>query len=588
MTLSWCVDIKLTMNQKSASTVTRRQLQQQQHGNGQASIATPLFGAVCATGILLAALFHRCARTQYGPCTVDTTRRTAVCIRSSTLATLPIDVPDTTLVLSFTNDSDPDGRLIENEFTTLQRSNFTRLRRLRDLGLVRCGIVHLERSTFIDLSDLRRLDLRNNRLNHLTDGPFSGISKLDVLLLSGNPLVELGSFALSGLTVSRVEFVDTFQLSRINESAFEHSRISSLILNRCNLDVVDQASWKHLAPSLRELVIVNNQMPLTIEERALSGFRLRRLMLMNDSLTETGFLAAGDHDVINLDYNAALWNSTVVPLTGSQKKTKKLSVSETSLVRLSDVLNMSMFYELEELDVSNNYVRVLDASEFSALDRLRVLDLSDNHVDEFSGDFEDELTLLEVLKLERNRLQTIPESLAKPLFDRVKSGVAIAANPLHYNCELRWLLTTSVPLNDITDNDVIGDVSDELFQCSQPVILNTTSDQSTLECVAAGDPAPQVTWSNDGVVLSTVEQSGTVRNVLTTNAVLGITRPGNYTCTAVNLAGRVETTIAVTDFIGLQSNVVEDKAKHETISLLATPVGFTITVILFVLLGYVL
>jgi Leucine rich repeat len=229
---------------KPSSQVNRRQLHQA--NSTQSSVATPVFGAVCATAILLAALVHRYARTQYGPCALDGTRRTVHCTRSSALSALPVEIPDTTLLLSFKNDSDPEGRLIENAFGTLQRSNFSRFRRLRDLGLVRCGVEHIEAMTFVDLSDLRRLDLRNNRLHHLAKATFGGISKLDLLLLSGNPLVELGANALSGLTVSRVEFVDNALLGRINELAFENSRISSVILNRCRLDRVETTTWKHL------------------------------------------------------------------------------------------------------------------------------------------------------------------------------------------------------------------------------------------------------------------------------------------------------------------------------------------------------
>jgi Leucine-rich repeat (LRR) protein len=570
---------------KSSSVTTRRQ-QSQQHVNNQSSVATPLLGAVCATVVLLAALFHRCARTQYGPCTVDIARRTVLCIRSRSLTALPNDIPDITLVLAFTNDSYPDGRLIENDFTTLQRSNFTRLRRLRDLSLISCGIERLERLTFIDLSDLRRLDLRYNRLHHLANGPFGGITKLDILLLSGNPLMELGANAMSGLTASRLEFVSNSNLSRINESAFEQSRISMMTFDRCNLEIIDESTWKHLASSLRELSVVNNLTPLKVEQNALNGFRLRRLTLINDSLTDARFLLAGDHDVISLDNNIHLWNTTSLNSTsGARKKTKRLSLSVTGMVELSDALNMSMFDALEELDISDNNISVFDASEFSALDRLRVLDLSDNQVDQFAGDFENELTFLEVLRLERNHLQTVPESLAKPLFVRLKSGVTLSDNPLHYNCELQWLSTTSVQLDDLTDNDVASDVSDDLFQCHQPVIVNTTVDESTLVCIATGDPAPRVSWSAAGVELLNVEQSRTIRNQLSTRADLTISRPGNYTCTAANVAGHVNVTIFVDEVI---AQATEQKliTKYETISILMTPSGFTLTAILLVLLGY--
>jgi Leucine-rich repeat (LRR) protein len=253
---------------------------------------------------------------------------------------------------------------------------------------------------FAELTELRHLDLSYNRLTLISNDSFTGIVKLDFLSLSGNPLIELADGCFIGLTVSRLELVNNSLLSRISPSAFSNSRVTSLLVNRCSLDVVDRASLKHLAPSLHELTIVNNLRPLTVSVDALHGFRLHHLTLTNNSLTDASFLTSasgGDHNEINLDDNRDLWSSSAgrkrLPADGgsernagggcSMKTTRRLSLSGTSIGKLSDVVNISIFSELEELNLSRNIITELDSSEFLALHRLTILDLSDNVINRY-------------------------------------------------------------------------------------------------------------------------------------------------------------------------------------------------------------
>lgn len=208
------------------------------------------------------------------------------------------------------------------------------------------------------------------------------------------------------------------------------------------------------------------------------------------------------------------------------------------------------------------------------------------------------LEQLKELRLERNQLQTIPETVARPLFDRLQSGVHLSGNPLHVNCELNWIVATSARLGDDVRESISGDVSGPPFICRPPVILNSTVDQnrSELVCVVDGDPTPRVAWSNDaGVELVAVEQSKTTRNVTTLRVTLRLLRPGNFTCTGENMVGRVQVTVVVSrDQVQQASNKYDmttaeyEQLQIQTISIIATPLGFTLTISLIFLLGYLL
>ncbi|KAI8488394.1 hypothetical protein Bbelb_339900 [Branchiostoma belcheri] len=68
-------------------------------------------------------------------------------------------------------------------------------------------------------------------------------------------------------------------------------------------------------------------------------------------------------------------------------------------------------------------------------------------------------------------------------------------------------------------------------------------DRVTLECIADGDPAPNVTWSKDGVRLAskTHALSGDVRSGTVTLGSLTVNDTGTYLCTASNGVGEAHT-----------------------------------------------
>lgn len=214
-----------------------------------------------------------------------------------------------------------------------------------------------------------------------------------------------------------------------------------------------------------------------------------------------------------------------------------------------------------------------------------------------------------MLILSGNELQTVTQSIVRPLFDRIKSHITLTNNPLHFNCELRWLtaaISTPVLLPDYSSLD---GPPDNLYECREPKIVNASIDfrHSRLVCLATGDPAPSVTWSTTGsqqagdgaTPLGVAEASKTRRNSTESLLTVTVSKAGNYTCTAVNLVGNVTATVELTESdVGLLSPPEEDdgddgvygrrKRRRETIPILTTPLGFTVTAGLLVLLGFML
>lgn len=321
---------------------------------------------------------------------------------------------------------------------------------MQELVLSRCGIEDIRPNTFADLVNLRRLDLRFNRIVALSPSTFRGPVGLEYLLLSNNPIAELGDRSLQGLSAQRLVFSDSPSLvNLVSPTAFADSTVVSLVFARCNLTRVAARVWSS-GTALKELEIVDNLQPLNLDADAFVGLQLRRLLLVNDGLVSTEFLQSGDFDEIELDGNP-LKTITVDPRVGDANTTRSPRLLTTKILSLEgmamsdlDSNQFSSFPDLEDLDLSGNGISgIVDVrTVFSGLDVLVRLDLSDNHIEGFAVKDEADLApmfpQLENLALDGNRLRTFAEPSFGSLFRRLKN-LTLANNPLHCNCELRWL-----------------------------------------------------------------------------------------------------------------------------------------------------
>ena len=125
------------------------------------------------------------------------------------------------------------------------------------------------------------------------------------------------------------------------------------------------------------------------------------------------------------------------------------------------------------------------------------------------------------------------------------------------------------------------------FECRPPTILNVTLgiDDLYLTCTAQGDPAPDIAWSVDNDNHSALQAPVAVNGSHFIRRLdILVVKPGNYTCLARNIAGNMTSTYGVKEMQAKTRNVL----KLETIKILETRVGFALTCLLLVILGYLL
>lgn len=88
--------------------------------------------------------------------------------------------------------------------------------------------------------------------------------------------------------------------------------------------------------------------------------------------------------------------------------------------------------------VAGNDLTVFNMTVFSMLRNLQLLDLSNNDIEDVDGNITaDLLPQLVSLSLHGNEIETLPGEL-EPVFSRLHN-LTLHDNPLHCNCELRWL-----------------------------------------------------------------------------------------------------------------------------------------------------
>ena len=361
-------------------------------------------------------------------CHYDGAYRRLVC-KFKDRTELPDDLTENALFLQI---GEPNDKL-ENEFSVLSRSNFSRFKHLQGLTLIKCGIEQVEIESFIDVPKVKRLDLRYNRIRSLPEKTFYGLLELEVLLLGNNPLLDLAAGVFIETSIDFLSLGNNPTLSHISENAFENSTIHQLELLKCSITTLEKETFKPITESLRVLTINNNLQPLDIQERLFENLTLSLIDLSNNGLRDVSFIAHLEADAIILAHNPLQLESDI------SSTASNISFAQTQLQSISHV-NFSLFTNLRYLDLSGNKLTRFNISEFERMQLLETIDASNNDIYAIEGDLSNPALLpnMEVLYIHENYVQLIPSEI-QPVFDHLQN-VSLHGNPLHCNCEVSIIL----------------------------------------------------------------------------------------------------------------------------------------------------
>ena len=440
-----------------------------------------------------------------------------------------------------------------------------------DVTMTGTNVTVIYNDTFTGLSRLGSLALSNNLIHFISPTAFHNLHNLKYIRLDSNRLTTIENGTFSNLRLEKLTLNNNPDLVSIDTGVFVNTELRTLELSGCNFHTLEADVFRHLKVSLVYLTLSFNLRPLHLTSGVFRGFTFEQIVLQYDNLSSVSFLSGVAAALVDLTGNRLLGN-------GVWNITRDMSMAQE--VILSDVSMTSVEIDhesgIEGLDLSSNNIEHLNGSQFQYTKNLFSLILTNNRLTQIPtelGQFVPRLiililnhndlgpvidmeafngTTLHVLELQHCGIQTLPAS-ARSVFRDMRT-VKLLGNPLHCNCELRWLNEWARSLR-YGDTDLRLGVcaspnttSGESFQtkrppeliCSTPLMVFTAKGPAevgkplVIICKASGEPAPNISLvtaegASEGITLAH-QESAPSRTVTETYL--------QYTITLLHLSAR--------------------------------------------------
>uniref|UniRef100_A0A672MSD0 Slit homolog 3 protein-like n=1 Tax=Sinocyclocheilus grahami TaxID=75366 RepID=A0A672MSD0_SINGR len=332
---------------------------------------------------------------------------------------------------------------------------------------------------FKKLPNLRKINLSNNKLRDIREGAFDGAGGVLELLLTGNKLQSVISPTFKLIFHSLLFCVDNATFTGLSSV-----RLLSLYDNRISTIAPGAFNTLH---SLSTINLLSN--PYVCDcHLAWLGLWLKKTRVVsgNPRCQKPAFLKEIPiQDVAMPDFSCDGAEENVC-LPSAPRCPDSCTCSD-AVVRCSNrglrSLPKGIPKDTTELDLSNNSISLLAPLTFNNLTQLATLILSYNQIRCVPVHAFDGLRSLR-LTLHGNDLSTIPEGAFSHLTSL--SHLALGANPLYCDCELRWLsqwVKAGFKEPGIARCAGPPDMADRLllttplsqFQCKGPADLNLMS-----------------------------------------------------------------------------------------------------------------
>ncbi|GCB79762.1 hypothetical protein scyTo_0020244, partial [Scyliorhinus torazame] len=301
-------------------------------------------------------------------------------------------------------------------------------------------IVEIEDGTFEGASSVSELQLTANHLDSIRSGMFRGLDGLRTLMLRNNRINCIHNNSFTGLSGVRLLSLYHNQITTITPGAFNtlHSLSTlNLLANAFNCNC--QLAW--LGEWLRRRKIVSGnprcQKPdflreIPLQDVAYQDFRCE------EGYEESSCIPRPQCPVecTCLETVVRCSNKHLKSLPkGIPKNVTEMYLDGNQFSSVPTVLNT--FKHLQLVDMSNNRISSLTNTSFINMSQLTTLILSYNSLRCIPASAFQGLRSLRLLSLHGNDISTLPGGIFGDVVSL--SHLAIGANPLYCDCNLRWL-----------------------------------------------------------------------------------------------------------------------------------------------------
>ena len=310
----------------------------------------------------------------------------------------------------------------KNKLEKLKIYYFDQLNNLELLVLSKNLILFIDSNTFKSLRNLEELDLSFNSVEDLPANCLRNMTNLRILYLNANRIKVLSNDLFSGLDVFELNLSNNL-LEELQEKLFfnltlsvQNYKTNSKVLHFSNnkISIISHKFYYFSVSNFKGLTILN----LTKNNISSLNFIrnntfLRRLKILDLSDNKIEYLTQNDFKIFSSLEHIHLSNNRIKSFgrdTFSINSLEGLYINHQSFDSNFTFDMKDVAKNVEELDLSNNFLTNI---KFSSLKKLKKLRINNIHVDPFSSVLKFDFPSLENLHLSDNKIDFTDQTRQK-------------------------------------------------------------------------------------------------------------------------------------------------------------------------------
>lgn len=348
--------------------------------------------------------------------------------------------------------------LKQNEIVDISGGLFSTLAEATSIDLSYNKITFIGKHVFKGLAKLEQLNLFHNKLKKVDSYGFYGLEKFEGagtltygLYLSSQLIEELESYAFTGLSKLTAIFLDSNRLATIRNFTF-HGLVSCTLIKMAKnkIESIQPLAFYGLA-NLNELELYHNELK-EIKNTYFQGLKkLTSLSILDNQIgrIEAGSFADMANSLNQLDLSSNKLNSISYQwLQGLSMLTSlNLSYNQISNVESGSFASLK---SLQNLYLDQNCISKLGSNPFNGLTALKLLNLDRNLFNTFKPDTFSNLKKLETLIVSNNLLVVVQPYYFNNLISLKK--LSLSSNVIKYLGSSLFVNLTKLTTLDLSNN----------------------------------------------------------------------------------------------------------------------------------------
>lgn len=324
--------------------------------------------------------------------------------------------------------------LSNNLIEVISNNIFSNLTHLNSLDLSKNRIRTLSENSFYKFGILQKLNLRRNNLKNMTNLPFKHLGQMKFLELSENLGLLVPEKLFEGQSNLEILFLDHCDIKSLPDNVFDKlHKLQYLYLHHNRLQALHHVYFNKLH-RLQFLTAASNEISIIENGTFSRNFELHSLFLAKNKISS--FEKESFEGLYSLKNFDVSWNNIRAIVSFEHlKRLHYLNISQNFLTSLPEPNTFQFNSELEEIDLSFNYLSDIRPIRWQELKYLKMLMVTENKVKQL---FIPEIHYDLEMHIERNKVKSVYVNVNNVLKNESnhKFTVYLKDNPLSCACNV--------------------------------------------------------------------------------------------------------------------------------------------------------